>query len=282
MRIDVKMPAGEGIAAGQTATFKLPIGRRYHELQLVGSATAFVVANLSEIRVFANNKIIQRFSGAQRDLVNQFDGRAAADTSAAGFSLVIPFDRYFLNTVAADEETALNTGSLNEKTGEIINSLYLEVDLAAAGITGTPVLELNATVSEALPGGPGTVLHIQRHLRDVAGAGDYDLVDLPRGGVTTAYLNRVFFDPSANSITRVKIEADQRILFDRKAALNRRIQADGVRVPQGDVFAIDRTEKGYGGDPLNLQGLQDYRYILTVDGAMTLTAITEYMGRLGD
>jgi hypothetical protein len=275
------MPAGEGIAAESTATFKLPIGRRYHELQLVGAGTTFVVADITEIRVFANNKVIHRYSGTDRDMLNQFDGRAAANTSAAGFQLVIPFDRFFLNTLAADEETALNTGSLNEKTGEIINSLYLEVDIGA-GATGTLALNLDAEVSESLPGGPGTILHIMRHTRDIAGSGDFDIADLPRGTATTMALNRIVFDPSANTISRVKVERNQYVLFDRLAERNRRIQADGVRVPVGDWYVLDRTEKGYGGDPIDLMGAADYRYILTVSGAMTVKTLSEYLGRLGD
>lgn len=283
MRIEVRMPAFEGVAAGQTATAKLPIGRRYHELQLLGSGTTITVADLLEIRVFANNKVIHRYSGTQRDLMNQFDGREAAAIDGASFRLVLPFDRYFLNTLASDEETAVNTGSVNPQTNEAITSLYVEVDLAnPGGITGTPALSMNATVSEALPGGPGTVLHIMRHTRDIAGAGDFDIADLPRGAATSIALNRIFLTPSANTISRVRIERNQYVIFDRIAELNRRVQADGVRVPQGTTYVIDRTERGYGGDPIDLLGAADYRYILTVDGAMTVTTLSEYLGRLGD
>lgn len=281
-RIEIKMPGGEGIAAGQTATFKIPVGRRYHEMLLEGAATAFNVAQLSELRVLLNNKVVQRYTGTERDLINQFDGCLAGDINAGAFALRIPFDRHFLNTAAAEEETAINTGSLNEKTGEIINSFNIEVDLASAGITGTPALVLSGSVSESLPGGPGTVLHIRRSTRSVGAAGDFNYSDAPRGGKTTLALNRIIFDPSANNITNVVIEADQKKLFDRTAARNRLIQRNGVRVPQADWYVIDRTERGLGGDPIDLRNLQDYRYTITTDGAMTLVTLEEYLGGLGD
>lgn len=272
-RIEVRMPAFEGVAAGQTATAKLPIGRRYHELALTYSGAT--LAQLTEIRLFANGKVIHRYSAVDRDMMNQFDGRAAA----AGI-LIIPFDRYNLITQAGREETALNTGSVNPDSGLSINSLYLEIDIDAAAV-GT-ALSLNATQSDALPGGPGTVLHIQRHTRDFAGAGDFDLSDLPRGTATSIALNRVFFKESANNITDVKIERNQYTIFERSATLNSNIQTDGVRTPQANVFTVDKTERGFGGDPIDLVGVSDFRYNLTIDGAMTVTAYSEYLGRLGD
>lgn len=271
-RIEVRMPAFEGVAAGQTATAKLPIGRRYHELQLTYSGVT--LAQITEMRLFANGKVIHRYSGADRDSMNQFDGRAAA-----GGILAIPFDRFNLITQAGREETALNTGSQSEQ-GLSINSLYLEIDID--GAAAAPAFSMTATQSDALAGGPGTVLHVQRHTRDFAGAGVFDISDLPRGTATSIALNRIFFKPSANALTDVKIERNQYTIFERSATLNTRIQTDGVRTPQGGIFAVDKTERGYGGDPIDLVGVSDFRYNLTVNGAMTVTVYSEFLGRLGD
>lgn len=271
-RIEVRMPAGEGIAAGQTATFKLPIGRRFHELQLAYSGVT--LAQMTEIRLFANAKVIHRYSGTDRDLMNQFDGRAAA----AGI-LVLPFDRYKLKTLAGEEETAFNTGSA-DANGNAITSAYIEIDIDAAA--AAPVLSLMATQSDALPGGAGTVLHIQRHTRDAAGAGEFDISDLPRGTATSIALNRIFFKPSANAVNKLTVERNQYTIFERIAALNSKVQTDGVRVPQAEFYALDKTERGYGGDPIDLVGVSDYRYKLDMSGAATLTIYSEYLGRLGD
>ena len=259
-RIDQKMPAPPSVAAGATTTFRLPIGRRYHALQLLGSATTITVADLSEIRVLANNKIIQRFSGADRNVMNRFDGREDAAIDATSFNLEIPFDRYGILTKAGEEETALNTGSVDPQNGKVINSLAIEIDLAGpGGITGTPALSMYATTSEALPGGPGSVPHVLKSARDFAAAQQYEISDLPRGGVTTQFLDKLFMHPSASTLDLFKVLANQTTLFERTAALNERKQRDGIRFPQAGWYCIDRSEHGYGGDPFDLRGLEDWR-----------------------
>lgn len=271
-RIEVRMPAGEGIVAGQTGTFKLPIGRRFHELQLAFSGVT--LAQMTEIRLFANGKVIHRYSGVDRDKINQFDGRAAA-----GNILIIPFDRYGLKTLAGEEETALNTGSV-DANGVGITSLYLEIDID--GNATAPVMTLSATQSDALAGGAGTVLHIQKHIRDTAGAGEFDVSDLPRGNATSIALNRLIVKPSANDISKMQIDRNQYVIFERSKELNEKVQTDGVRVPQSGYIIIDKTERGYGGDPIDLVGVSDFRYKFTTTGAASLTILSEYLGRIGD
>lgn len=281
-RVDQKMPAPPSVAAGATTTFRLPIGRRYHALQLIGTATAITAAELSEIRILANNKVIQRYSGADRNKMNLFDGREEAADSDAAFKLILPFDRYGILTKIGEEETALNTGSLDPNTGKIINSLSVEVDLAGSGITGTPALSMYATTSEQIPGGPGTVPYILKSTRDFAAAEQYDIADLPRGGVTTQFIDRVFMKPSTSTLDALKVLANQYTLFERTASLNERQQRDGIRVPQAGWYVIDRTEHGYGGDPFDVRGLDDWRVQVTTGAAMSMTMYTHYMGGLGD
>lgn len=283
-RINVRMPAPEGIGAGQTATFKLPIGRRYHALHLTGSAatSGFGVDDLTEIRVLANAKVIQRFTAVERNAMNAHDGRVDAAIDSNNFILTLPFDRYNLMTKAGEEETAINTGSVDPTTGKSIASFAVEIDVAGSGFTGAPSLSMSADQSEALPGGPGTVPHILRSTRDFAGAGEYDISDLPRGGETTLALDKIFFKPSANDISQVKIESDQYTIYERVKALNNRVLTDGIRVPQNGYFVIDRTEWGYGGDPIPLVGPQDFRYKVTLTGAATVVILSHYIGRLGD
>lgn len=286
-RIEVRMPSAEGLAAGQTATFKLPIGRRYHEMQLdyvaTGAGAAFAVSDISEIRIFANGKVIHRYSGADRDKMNQFDGRSAATISATAGRLVIPFDRFNLKTLAGQEESALNTGidSPPMPGASYITSLYMEVDVAATAV-GSLSMNMNATQSDRLAGGAGTIIHIQKHTRDPAGAGEFEISDLPRGTQTSQALNRIFFKPSANDISDVVIERNLYKIFERSKALNEYVQKDGVRTPQSGFIVIDKTERGIGGDPIALVGATDFRYRLTMTGAASLVIYSEYIGGLGD
>jgi len=282
MRTDQKMPAPQSVVAGQTTVFRLPIGRRYHGLQLDGAGTAFAVADLTEIRVLLNNKVVQRFSGADRNAMNKFDGREDAAISAAAFSLVIPFDRYGLLTKAGEEETAINTGSVDPQTGRSVTSFSIEIDVAGSGPTGTLSLAMNATTSEALPGGAGSVPYIAKSVNDYAGAAEYEQSDIPRGGVSTQFIDKVFYKPSTSTLDTIKVKANSYTIFERTAALNERIQRDGIRVPQAGWYVIDRTEHGYGGDPFDVRGLDDFRAVFTTGGALTLTRYTHYIGGLAD
>lgn len=280
-RIDQRMPAAQSVTAGQTTTFRLPIGRRYHELQLIGAGTTFAPSDISEIRVLLNNKIVQRYSGSDRDLMNLFDGRTSASIDATSFMLILPFDRYGIMTKAGEEETAINTGSTDPNNGKVINNFAVEVDIAATP-TGTLSLDMYATTSEQLPNGPGTVPYIVKSSRDYSSAQEYDLSDLPRGGVSTQFVDRVFLKPSTGTLQNIRVLANQYKIFERTAALNERKQLDGIRSPQNGLYVIDRTEWGYGGDPFDVRQLDDWRLQFTTSGAMTITGYTHYLGGLSD
>ncbi len=279
-RIDVRMPDAPNVGAGNTAVFKLPTARRFHELQLVVSGTGVDLGDLEEIRVIANEKITHRYTGAERDSMNQFDGRTAWNLSTNP-TLVIPFERYGMENSIAAQETALDTGPVVEGNGREIKALSLEIDLKSDA-PGDLGLKLYATQSMSLGRGAGTVMHIDRSVRDAAGAGEYQFSDLPYGGVTSQALNRVFIKPSANDISLMKIDRDTYTIFERTKALNESIQKDGVRVPQSGYLVIDRTEKGFVGNRIDLRGVRDYRYKFTLTGAATLTFLSEYLGGLGD
>jgi hypothetical protein len=284
MRIDTKMPApAAAVAASSTITFKLPIGRRYHSLQLLGSGAglSFGLDCLSEIRVLANSKVIQRFTGQDRNTMNLFDGREDATIDDDTFNLVLPFDRYGLLTKPGEEETALNTGSADAQ-GKSINQLSVEIDIAASGFTGTPGLAMYATQSEAQPGGAGTIPYILKSTRDYSAANTYAISDLPRGGVSTQFIDRIFLKPSTSTLENFLVEANSTKIFERTAALNDRMLRDGIRVPQAGWYVIDRTEHGYGGDPFDVRGLADWRLQLDTGAALTLKMYTHYLGGLSD
>ncbi len=273
-RITKRMPTPTGVGADETALCKLPIGNRFHRLFLIYSGVT--LAQMNEIRVLANAKTIHRYSGTERDVLNQFRGKDAA----AGI-LEIPFDRQDLLTRKGMEETAINTGDTNPNNGQIITALNLEIDIDAAA--ASPSFQVYAEMSDRLRGvGPGTVLHIKKHTRSAAGAGELEVADLPFNQRTAMGLNACFIKPSANDISKLVVERGLYKVYERTKALNEMIQSDGFRVPQAGWHAIDFTENRYGGNTLNLVGYQDFRYLLDMTGAANLTMISEYMGQLGD
>ena len=111
----------------------------------------------------------------------------------------------------------------------------------------------------------------KRRFRGAAGSGR------ERGNQRQRHLGR--------KLRGVRLERDDFVMFDRTDALNTRIQTDNVRVPQASTFMYDTTEKGYGVDQLLTRKpdgtlVNDLRWFLEIDGAMTVTSLVEYIGGL--
>lgn len=285
-RIDQKIQDAPNVSAGNTAIFRLPIGRRFHELQLALAGTSIALAHISRIRVIANEVVIHEYSAVERDVMNQFDGRAAWHITNNPV-LKIPFERYGLENSPAEQMTALDTGEISPNVpaaerGSKIRSLTVELDLTAS-FPANGTIRMNATQSMSLGKGSLTVLHVMRDGRSIPGAGTFELFDLPYNSVRAQALNRVFIGAdSSQNVTQLKVDRDNFTIFERTAAVNSSIQADGVRSPQAGYFVVDRTENGQVGNRLILQGVQDFRYKADVSGACTLTFLSEYIGGLGD
>ena len=282
-RIELKMPDANNVGPSVTAIFKMPIGLKFHELQFPISGTAPVLTDISEIRVKLNSKIVMRFSATELDQMNQFDGRAAwhATNSPA---LILPFDRYKLENSIADAETAVDTGQIGDGApagARRISAFTVEMVLTS-GFPADGDIKCYATQSASDNIGAGTVRHIYKDNRYLSGSGEFQIADMPYGGETTIALNRTFFIPSANNLTDMKVKRDNIDVFERTAALNEQVQTDGIRTPVSGVYGIDRTERGIAGNRLSLVGVRDFRYVLTTDGAMTVTILSDYMGNLGD
>ena len=263
----LKLPSLNGVAAGQTATLKLPMGFRYHLLNITYSGVT--VAQMNEIRVLANGKVIQRFSGTERDVLNQFDGRPAA----AGI-LVLPFDRYGMKNRDAEEETALNTGVADAR-GIAINSLHIEIDIDAAA--AAPVIKVKAEQSAAVAGGPGLIPFIYKMNRSVD-VGEFSISDIPYGRLETQAMEKMML--TTTDITSIRLERDTYPVIERTIAENDLIHTEGVRVPQAGYEFVDFTERGYGVNLLGLVGLNDFALRMDVTAAGNIPMLVQYAGAL--
>lgn len=280
MRIQIKVPNNSAVTPGTTAVWKLPIGRRYHALQLEYSGTTFNLTHMTAIRVKANGQVIHEVNGAERDSMNQFDGRAAA----AGI-LTIPFDRFSLYSQKGEEATAVQTGTVDPQTGIAITLFELEIDIAGAAVA--PAILVTATQSDNDPAvqGPGLILRTLKFTKTFGVSGIQEVADLPKAteGAKFRFLNRTFIK-TANTVD-LEITRDSYQIFQRKATVNNRVQLDGVRAPQSGYFVFDPTEEGYDFEPIALatpagQPFQDFRYRLNLSGAETCVFVQEYIGSL--
>jgi hypothetical protein len=281
LQLTRRAPGWNGnIVAGNTVTLRLPIGLTYHQIWTEYTFSDNVPANIllsaavDEVRVVANGKPIWNLSGGELDTVMQYQGRTAADDAPGGI-FVIDLDRFNLKTRASQELTALGSGAANDPTP--LTTLTIELDLATGVDSGS--LDTRIVQSQSSP--LGLIKKIRRYVNAFGGAGTFEIDDFPKGDL----INAVYFFESANDIDRVRLERDDFVMFDRTKELNTRIQTDNVRVPQANLYVYDTTEKGYGVDQLLTRKpdgtlVNDLRWFLEIDGAMTVTSLVEYIGGL--
>lgn len=282
-RITYKFQSPNGVGGGNTAQLKLSTGSKYHDLQLV---TNMDLADITEIRVQADNKVIHRYSATERDIKNKHFNSDLAFSKVNGKGVIfIPFDRLVQNSRLMEEMTALQVG-FPYKDGTMIRNLTLEVDIADGVVN--PSLDVWVTTSAVTEGYQGKIMHEVKHTRSAAGAGELQIADLPFNAATAEAINDVFFiaksptDQSAVAINEIKVERDGYKAYERTADLNTFLLNAGERNPQADVFTIDWTEKGYGGNALDLRRVQDYRYTLKMAAAAQITVLSSYVGMKGE
>lgn len=278
LQLTRRAPGWDGNIVGpNTVTLRLPIGLTYHQVytEYVFNAGALALADaIAEIRVVLNGKPTWNLQASELDTMNQFLGRSSAGTVAGG-TIILDFDRFGLRMRSSEELTSLGTGDPQDETP--LTTLTIEMDLKAAVTSGTLDTRLQQSQSRIL----GLFKKVRRFIDAFTGAGTFEIDDFPKGDL----INAIYFFESANDIDRVRLERDDFVMFDRTKELNSRVQTDGVRVPQTNLFVYDTTEKGNGVDQLLTRQasgrlVNDLRWFMEIDGAMTITSLVEYLGGL--
>lgn len=274
-KLTLKMPgASNSVTAGNEALFKFPTVYRYHMLYLIFSGVA--LAEMNEIRLLCNGKVIHRYSGVERNRMNQFDGLQDAATTGI---LPIPLDRQDLLSRIARETTAINCGvpAIEGRPNTAINSFHLEVDIDAAATA--PKIDVHASVSLPVAGGPGDILRVVKTSR-TCNAPKHEIADISSLGTEEGMvLNRAFFFGS--NITAVQLKRNTDTLFEVPKALNEMIQTDGIRKPQANLTVVDTTAEGYGANVTDVAPSDDLRFILDLSATEDLDILVEQVGKLG-
>lgn len=273
LKLTRKAPGIEGaMVAGNTLTLRCPIGLTYHQIYFTydfedGGVDVLLANAVSEIRLMLNGKPTRSIRASELDIINQFQGRA----SASGI-LTIDLDRYNLRTRTGEEFTSLGTGFAGDPTP--LTTLTVEIDLTPGSGVDGGTISAHFRLSDARP--LGLFLKQRRFVDAVAGSGTFEKRDYPKGDL----INAAYFFESQNDIDRLELLRDDFVMFDRTKELNAKIQTDGMRVPQANLFVYDTCEDGNGSDQLVTRGVNDMLWRFTTDGAMTLTTIMEYIGAL--
>lgn len=270
------MPGVQGVAADTIATLDLPIGLTYHGLLFTMGGTTFGIDNINDIRLKGNGREIFACDASDLNVHNLFEGRAAA--SATQFYL--DFERYGLDIAVGQsapeamrsrELTAIGTGIPPSKESPLeLTKLQLEIDIASSA--SAPTLSAKALQSPARR--LGMLKKRRRFVYTPQGAVEFEISDLPLGDM----IDKIYIHSANDNVTRVKVEKDNFLAFDRTVNENNLIQLDGVRVPQENLFVIDPSERGRGDELMVTQNVNDFRLKITTSASDTLTIYVDYIG----
>ena len=268
------LPSFNGVQEGGTATLDLPLGLTYKGIMLNRGGTNFDNADIAELRVKGNGRLLYTVSGADLASINQFDGLQ----NPSGNFTYLDFERPKLKTKAATELTAIGTGApINtDPNSPLFNptpltTLQLEID-----ISGSTAPTLAATAYQIGPRPLGVLKKRRKFTYTASGAGDLEIATLPRGDV----IDQIVFIPSSDVITNMRLERDNFIVFERSNTLNDQYQTEfGVRVPQAGVDCICPSEQGFGNQSI-ATNVNDFRIILTTSGAASIVTYVDYLGGL--
>ncbi|MGI2149375.1 major capsid protein P2 [Shewanella baltica] len=263
MRTTVKLPSFSNVAAGNTATLELPIGRTYDKIHI--AYTGVTLAQMKNIRLEVNGKAILEFK----------DGQALADynkfykRNTANGILDLHFKRDELKTLL--EARMFGLGTMSGASGVISNvTLRIEIDAAAAA----PTLEGWAIQSDKAEIGYITKV---KNFPVALNTGVTEIDKIPRPA--SASIAAIHIVTTA-AITKVELEMDSLKAFEGGKTLIEKIQVDHGRSPQAGRVTLDFVLEGDMLQAIPLAGLQDLRIRVYTDDAAAATVVVEYFDGL--
>lgn len=270
MRTPQLLSPAKGVVAGGTATIRLPGPRCYHSVTVQCANLPF--SQIDAVRVFANSRMVQEYTGEALDVFNQFDGGQAADDTF----FTVNFDQTGLKERRDEEITGFNVGSLGPD-GSYLKDLELQIVINQAA-TNPQIVKSTAIVSPVKAGGPGAIRTISRKPGLNGSAGDWVIDNLPHGTRQTEWLSRIFI--KTDYLDKLELKRDGVSNWLRDAALNTFCQNDSERSPQAGWFIVDLSENGYGENKLDLRSVKDFILYLNSTQAESVEVFAEYIGKL--
>jgi|TARA_R110000744_G_scaffold69739_1_gene141411 hypothetical protein len=252
-----------GVAFNSKASMSLPVGPTYQEIHLVTSLTP---AQIRQVSVVVNGDTIVQVSGADLMMMEKYKKNATREavfdtgvlTQKGVF--VIPFT----NPNAKNQNGQL-FGGLITLAGE---NITLEIEIGAG--TGTPILDVETFQSVARASRP-YMPRIKSYVMQAQAEGWNDFTTFPANAKTN--IRRAYFK---SDVSRLKIERDGYILFDKKKDTQEFQQERVGRAPQAGYFSYDPTMYGYEqADILNTGHVSEFVFRVEVGTAGAIPILVE-------
>lgn len=251
------------VYAGGTVTITCPLGKTYHQLQLLREN--LTRAQVTNIQVILGTKVVQEFADLDElAAINAFHNRP----QAAGYD-TIWFDRPELEEA---DRAVTAIGTLD------VSNFQVKCKIAAAAVN--PGLTVRADRSIGTP--LGAFVKIKRSDYPITSTGEVDITKMPRiGRVIAEHYYKATDDMSA--IRVIRDDTDQ---LEATTADLEEYQKQYGKVPQANYVHNDYCIKGDLMQALEVdrysdgRQVQEYAAKATVATAETITLITEHLDSL--
>lgn len=253
MKRMVKLPSLANVAAGQTATLNVPVGRTYDKIQL---ETNVAPADLTNIEVVINGKTIQQYaSGLEVDEINGYYGREVG----AGF-ITLYFARPEFAELEQQRITAIGTAD--------VQTFQLRMDIDAAAVS--PSIVAHAVTSPQQP--LGLITKVKSFPYNSAVSGEVEVDNIPRGPRIIA-LHMYKAD-----VNKVTVEGNSTKLVEMSKTLAEQWQQEWGRVPvTAKATHVDFCLDGDISQAMVTQGLQDFRIRMDLGTSGAVRQVVEYL-----
>lgn len=282
-------------ATDSTSYVKLDRLGRVHNVFIKCTGTGLSTTNISDLKVSANDTVIQRGDGLFFDRLSRYENYQAFGGTGDGKNIIrIPFARSGLLDRAQEVASALNVGG-RDSNGVILRHIALEIDWGT--LPADFKAEVWAEMSDGHPAaGIGVVRRIIRVPNVSLPAGESELTDFTTHAVQT---------PTRVSIGRHWLQMPTTNLIHAEVEINNKTYAsfdpqmidylnDRKFVNSTDFVCLDGANNGYGGSAFPLrdivlssepdnplprrQSVQDYRLLLELAAADTINHYFETYG----
>ena len=266
------------IGTSGVAIQTLTDGFLYHELMI--EVTNLTLAEMTEIRVRANDEIIMRAPGAFFDVLAQREGFTAFATSGI---LVIPFRRKNMKNRDAEFLTSLNVGVPGEN-GEAITKIKVEIQCTS--VAATPTLSTQCTVSQAIPGGPGLIRRFEELSKNDLVTGGWNTLDAlfnqDQKSRERQLLNRLWLNITKTLVTEAEIKKNRVVEDYWEADVQDEYATSEGLVNFADYVIFDPGKEGYGFAPYDLTDADQFSVRLNTTGVMpaSMPYYAEFFGSL--
>ncbi|WP_211831154.1 major capsid protein P2 [Kistimonas asteriae] len=265
----LRLPQVSNVGANQTATIGMPVGSMTYEAVNLG-LTDIAKDKIKNLEVRANGKPIQSYKDVgDLEAISGYYGNHIATTEVE-----IPFFRQHFTQAA--QARMFNLGVSDLSTAE--------VSFDVADVTGSPAVKAYGTRythtnGNGQPDGNanrlGAITKIRHFTHAATGAGRLEISDLPK----EMFLQALHL--KSDKVTEVKLELNGQVVweltFDEMVEYLKR----HGRNPQTGWYHLDWMLTNELGNQLAIAGLYDFRLILEMSAADTITLYPEYWSGLG-